>query len=130
MSIFKSGKTNTTGKQAERLAARYLKKHGLKAIAKNFYCRFGELDLVMLDTNVLVIVEVKFRAQNPTVSGIVSGLESIDYKKIKRIVRATNLFVQSEPSLQDFPIRFDVASVTGSLSKPTIDWHRGAFSVE
>ena len=42
-------KTPTIGKTVERYALNYLNKAGLKTIAQNWSCRFGEIDLIMLE---------------------------------------------------------------------------------
>ena len=40
---------NNTGAAAEQLAATFLTQKGLKLVAQNYNCRFGEIDLVMQD---------------------------------------------------------------------------------
>jgi uncharacterized protein (TIGR00252 family) len=49
------------GDAAEQAALDYLREHGLKLIARNYSCRGGEIDLVMLERNVLTLVEVRLR---------------------------------------------------------------------
>ena len=49
------------GKQAEESALRWLKKQKITHLQSNYHCRFGEIDLIMLDQNVLVFVEVRLR---------------------------------------------------------------------
>ena len=51
------------GQQGERLAKRYLEKHGQQFVAQNYRCRNGEIDLIMRDQSTLVFVEVKFRSK-------------------------------------------------------------------
>lgn len=46
----------------ERLAADYLRAHGLRIVQRNYRCRDGEIDLVAEDGETLVFVEVKTRA--------------------------------------------------------------------
>ena len=63
MSLFTQLKTKAAhlvrGETAEQQACDYLKKQGLKLIARNFRCKQGELDLIMQDKQTLVIVEVR-----------------------------------------------------------------------
>ncbi len=47
------------GKEYEDLAAEFLQKQGYKIIARNYHCRFGEIDIIATDDNELVFVEVK-----------------------------------------------------------------------
>ncbi|MGD8936565.1 MAG: YraN family protein, partial [Thiogranum sp.] len=49
-----------TGDSAEQLACRYLQTQGLKLLQRNFYCRGGEIDLVMQHGDSLVFVEVRY----------------------------------------------------------------------
>ena len=48
-----------TGNKGEDLATEYLEKKGYKIIERNFRTRFGELDIVCWDAQILVFVEVK-----------------------------------------------------------------------
>ncbi len=51
-----------TGPRGERAAARYLKRHGYRILARNLRNRYGEIDLIAQprdDRDVLVFVEVK-----------------------------------------------------------------------
>jgi putative endonuclease len=49
------------GQAAEQLAASHLERLGYAIVARNHRTRFGEIDLVALDGEVLVFVEVKAR---------------------------------------------------------------------
>ena len=49
------------GARAEALAAAFLAGRGLAVIARNVRNRFGEIDLVARDGDVLVFVEVRLR---------------------------------------------------------------------
>ena len=68
------------GREAERQALKYLQRRGLKLLKRNFLCRHGEIDLVMLHAGVLVFVEV--RARTPGRFG--SGMDSVDCHKQAR----------------------------------------------
>ena len=47
------------GYKAEEKALFFLEERGLKVVERNFRCRFGEIDLIMQDNDVLVFVEVR-----------------------------------------------------------------------
>lgn len=47
------------GREGERLAERYLRRQGLRLIARNVRTPTGELDLVMRERETVVFVEVK-----------------------------------------------------------------------
>lgn len=52
------------GQSFEALACKELQRVGLKLLARNYLSRFGELDLIMLDGDLLVFVEVRQRRQD------------------------------------------------------------------
>ena len=95
-----------TGEDAEAACCKYLKSQGLKLVDKNFSCRNGEIDLIMLDNETLVFVEVRFRKNN-TFGG---GLESITYAKQKKLRYTAELFLQQNSQYKN--ARFDVVSKT------------------
>ena len=49
------------GYKAEENALSFLVRQGLDVVERNFRCRFGEIDLIMRDGDVLVFVEVRKR---------------------------------------------------------------------
>lgn len=83
------------GKTGEELAKDYLSKKGFKIIASNFYIRFGEIDLIMVDRGVLVFIEVKVKV------GVNFGLpeEMITNKKLAQMKNMANIFVQKNQAL-------------------------------
>jgi len=112
-------KTIQQGKLAEDQACQYLQKQGLKLIEKNYRCRSGEIDLIMLDQKTLVFVEVRYRAKND----YGSALDSVDQSKIQKLISTANHYVSKHQP--DRPMRFDVIGFDASL-KP--NWIENAFS--
>lgn len=51
------------GSWAEEQASRYLAAKGYKILARNWHCRFGELDIVAKKDKVIHFIEVKARRQ-------------------------------------------------------------------
>ncbi|MFZ3041734.1 MAG: YraN family protein, partial [Thiobacillus sp.] len=47
------------GQSAEARAEAFLRTQGLKLVARNWRCRFGEIDVIMLDGSTLGVVEVR-----------------------------------------------------------------------
>ena len=109
------------GLAGEERAARHLSGHGLDVLLRNWRCRMGELDLVALDGNVLVIVEVRLRSRGD----FGGAAASITHAKRRRIVRATRHLLMRHPDLARLPVRFDVVALVGPEGR--IDWIRGAF---
>ena len=52
------------GNWAENIACQWLVKQGLTLKQKNFYTRYGEIDLIMSDSSQLIFLEVKYRKNN------------------------------------------------------------------
>ncbi len=106
------------GEKSEQQACRYLIKQGLLLVEKNFRSKYGELDLLMMDGQTLVIVEVRYRKSN--VYG--SAVESITAKKQLRIIAAAQYYMLVNKT--DSLIRFDVISMS---SDSDINWIKNAF---
>lgn len=114
----------TIGKKAEQLALEHLKARGLTFVARNFRCRLGEIDLVMLDGQCLVFVEVRFRKT----SRFASALESVDARKQRKLTRAGGLFLSRNPGFRNHAVRFDVIGLDGpSQDQYKLQWVRDAF---
>ena len=104
-------KTNNThsksnGAIAEDIAYSYLLKQGFSLITKNFYSRFGEIDLIMKDGTTTVSLEVKMRTK-----GIACGAESITYTKQQKLVKTANYYLLKYAKI-DIPCRFDAVIIT------------------
>jgi putative endonuclease len=115
--------TTTKGLQAEDFACDYLEKQGLKLLIKNYYCRCGEIDLIMQDGNEVVFVEVRSRKN----TFFMDPLESITLQKQKNIILTATNFLQKQRWLDTVNTRFDIIGITASNH---IDWIKDAFSDE
>lgn len=69
------------GQSGERLAADYLEEQGVRVIDSNWRCPNGEIDLVALDGDELVIVEVKTRRSRR----YGDPLEALTQAKVRRL---------------------------------------------
>ena len=113
------------GADAEALAATYLQHRGLVVIARNLRCRAGELDLVCLDGEVLVIVEVRLRMRDD----FGGALGSVTRAKQRKLIRATQFHWQRSPAWASRRLRFDVVALQpGEDAAPVITWIKGAFT--
>jgi len=102
--------TRLTGQQAEDRALRYLTRRNYQFITRNYYRRCGEIDLIMLKDNVLVFVEVRYRATPDQGHPI----ETVNSKKTKRIIKTAELFVIDHPQIMFNNMRFDIIGVAGN----------------
>ncbi len=115
--------TLSLGRQAEKLALDHLKRQGLKEVARNFRCRMGEVDLVMMHGDCLVFAEVRFRNQN----SYASAVASVDLHKQRKIIRTAAAFLGHHPQYSGCSVRFDVVGLDQSGDQSSLRWIRDAF---
>jgi len=96
-------KNRETGRAGEAIAARHLEKKGYTILEKNFSNKFGEIDIIAKDKNILVFVEVK------TKIGEDFGLpeEMITPGKLWRVRNMATMYLQGESA----PCRIDVVAI-------------------
>lgn len=115
------------GKKAEEAACQFLLKHGLKLLLKNYYCKHGEIDLIMQDGDYVVFVEV--RSRRYVQYG--SALESITTPKILRLIKTADHFLQAKGWSIKYGSRFDVVAIHQNSSvNSTIKWLKNAFQAD
>lgn len=94
------------GSKGESMVARFLKDNGYVIVARNYQCRFGEIDIIAENSELIIFVEVKTRKEKSAVP----IEEAVDLKKQKRmIITAEDFLVKTPTNKQP---RFDVALVT------------------
>ena len=120
--------TREQGEITENLACQYLENKGFKLLETNFYCRFGEIDLIMQDNDHLVFVEVRYRRN----TNFGSGAESITANKQSKLIKTASAYLQQHAKLAKNPARFDVISISGPIETTNInninfEWIENAF---
>ncbi len=108
-----------TGTQAENSAAAFLEQQGFEIVARNFLRRVGELDLVARQGDLLVVAEVRTRADDR----FGGAAASVTPAKQRRIAMTAALFLDHHPELRRCRVRFDVIVVR----QGRIEWLRHAF---
>lgn len=112
------------GRMAEDLALRYLQKHDMTLLERNFRSRFGEIDLIMQENNTIIFVEVRSRKN----TAFLHPAETIDHSKRTKIRRTSQVFMQKTPASSHFDWRFDVITLTGRReNEMKIEWIKSAF---
>nr|WP_275973329.1 YraN family protein [Pseudomonas marianensis] len=111
------------GQEAEDTAKHYLERQGLRLVQRNWSCRSGELDLVMLDGDTVVFVEVRYRRH----AAWGGALESVDRRKQQKLIKTAQLFLQRETRWARHPCRFDVIAIEAGRSSAAPNWIRNAF---
>jgi putative endonuclease len=112
------------GREGERVAERYLVKKGYRVVERNYRCRGGEVDLIVLDQRVVVFVEVKTRTKH----GFGSPLEAVEPRKQRRMILAAQLFLL-EKKLHGRDARFDVVGISWPGVQPVVEHVQNAFEI-
>ena len=97
------------GQEKEALAAQYLTEHGYQILERNHKNKCGEIDIIAEKDGLLVICEVKFRSSD----SFGDPLEAVDFRKQRRICRATAYYYASHHYNGNKPFRFDVLALYG-----------------
>ena len=112
-----------TGRWGEEQAEKFLKKAGLKIVARNVRVGYDELDLIGRQGDTLIFVEVKTRASED----FGRAASAVNRAKRKKLSRAAIRFIKNH-KLRPPYIRFDVVEVVGK--KPEIRHIQNAFQLE
>ncbi|HMO79064.1 MAG TPA: YraN family protein [Candidatus Paceibacterota bacterium] len=94
-------------------AKMFLMKHDFVIISQNYYCRYGELDLVALKQNIIHFVEVKSVSRETffNFSDYHFVGENFDHRKLNKI-KKTILFFTKEKNLNNYNYQIDLICVT------------------
>ena len=86
------------GNLAEDKASEFLLASGYSLIERNFYSRFGEIDIIAFKNEVLHFVEVK--------SGVdyESAVQNITPKKLSRLIKTAHVYMKKNSLDVDFMI--------------------------
>jgi putative endonuclease len=119
-------RTLDAGRWAEDRALEHLEACGLEVLARNYRCRFGELDLVMTHGTTLVFVEVRYRRNDR----FGRAADTVTPAKQRRLQYAARHFLARFPAGRLPACRFDVVSVSRPNYAPEILWIRDAFTAD
>ncbi len=109
----------------EQQAEAYLIQQGLSLLDKNYHCRYGEIDLIMMDSDYLCFIEVKFR-KNDSFGGTAY---SITASKQRKIIQTALHYIARNRRIQENPFRFDAVFIQPSSQHTStqIEWIQSAF---
>lgn len=105
------------GRRGERAAARYLRTLGYRILAANVSDALGELDLLALDGETLVVVEVRSTGSDRP-DAIEQTAASVDARKQQRVCRAATRFLAARRLLGKIALRYDVLVVAWPDGQP------------
>ena len=113
------------GRWGQKQGERFLRRKGLRMLARNFNCNTGELDLVMAnpEDRSVVFVEVKTRANE----NFTTAESCVTADKRRKIVSTAKYFLASY-KINNRPTQFDVVTVVlGKKGLPVIRHFEHAF---
>lgn len=118
------GDRASLGRWGEKQGEKFLRRSGLKPLARNYSCKLGELDLVMVAPDrTVVFVEVRSRSDEtfgPPEATVTAA-------KRERLTRAARHFLATH-RIEDRPLRFDILTVIlGPSGPPRICHYENAF---
>ena len=96
------------GRWGEDYVARVLERRGYTITARNWSCRFGEIDIIAENNDSLAFVEVKLRKNDR----YGAPREYVTWSKQRKLILAAELWLGDHPTEKQ--PRFDVAELYGS----------------
>ncbi len=116
--------TQLAGRLAEDAALSFLQAQGHELIARNFYCRRGEIDLITRHRQWLVFTEVRWRSR----TDFGGAACSLTHHKRQRIIATASYFLSKQKHWQQYLIRFDVMLFEGQPAAWQRHWLQAAFT--
>ncbi|MGR6836586.1 YraN family protein [Syntrophomonas erecta] len=110
------------GKKGEDLAVSFLTNQGYRILERNYYTRFGELDIICTRGGHIIFIEVKTR----TSERFGTPEEAVTPHKIEHIRRAALSYLSQCKSGYS-QIRFDVIAVRFQNGHPIFNHIENAF---
>ncbi len=110
------------GQQAQKFAEKFLKKKGLRILARNINTGPAEIDLIARHRREVVFIEVRSRWSDSDVR----PEETVNRTKQQRLIRGAQAFLKSR-RWEDRPVRFDVVAIDASIDPPAITYIPDAF---
>ena len=107
---------------SETKAGNFLQHRGLLLLEQNYYCYWGEIDVIMQDGQTIVFIEVRYRSHS-----ISAACLSITQERQQRLQRTAQHYLQAHPVIQQLPCRFDIVALSRQEGQLQIQWIKNAF---
>ena len=107
------------GSIGEDTAVRLLSCEGYEIVARNYRCRFGEIDIIGFDRNTYIFVDVKYRNDNR----FGEPACAVNLKKQRTICKIADYYRVCHHIGDNRACRFDVIAICGE----EIEWYENAF---
>lgn len=95
------------GQLGEDLATSFCRKQNFKIVKRNYRCRFGEIDLIASQGNVLHFIEVKNRTRD-----LIPGRYAVNASKQRHIGQSAQNYLLENQLSNDYLVSFDVIEIT------------------
>lgn len=114
------------GERGEDAAVAFLERGGMTIVERNWRCKAGEIDIVALDGDTLVMCEVKTR--RTAAKG--TPEEAVTPSKQRRYAKLTAAYVQAA-GIEPVEVRFDVITLLViAEDRALLRHYRAAFVLE
>lgn len=114
------------GERGEDAAVAFLERSGLTIVERNWRCQSGEIDIVALDADTLVLCEVKTR-RTPKKG---TAEEAVTPAKQRRYAKLAAAYVQAA-DIEPVSVRFDVITLLAiAEDRALLRHYRAAFVPE
>lgn len=112
---------NDIGTWGEEMARDHLRRNGYTVVEENSFIGHNEIDIIATKNATIAFVEVKTRS-----TPFVDPIDAIDTKKVRRIARAADSFLQTH-NVRHTP-HFDIITIIGTPEQGyTITHYPDAF---
>ncbi|NCQ89226.1 MAG: YraN family protein [Alphaproteobacteria bacterium] len=103
-------RTYDRGVAGEAQAVKYLQANGYEILSERYKTKYGEIDIIARQKNVIAFIEVKARVT------VEQALQSITPKMKMRIANAALFFLSECEAANQCDLRFDVIAIQSPLS--------------
>ncbi|WP_195988918.1 YraN family protein [Clostridium sp. D53t1_180928_C8] len=94
------------GAYGETIASDFLTTNGYKILDMNYRNRYGEIDIICENDNIIIFCEIKSRYTNT----FGSPIESVTYNKQKQIIKLSQVYLLYK-KYQNYNVRYDVIEI-------------------
>lgn len=112
------------GDRGEAMVADYLRQKGFIISARNYHSRFGEIDIVAENAELILFVEVKLRGAH----ALAQPAEFVDFAKRLRIISTAEYYIYNNGVV--LQPRFDVAEVFSENARWRLHYIENAFGAD
>ena len=111
------------GSVAEEAAVLFLEEKGVRILERNFRSYHGEIDIIAMEEQCILVVEVKMRSSRECGT----PAEAVNLRKQKRICYTFNYYRMKKQISENTAVRFDGLEVDRTFQ---CHWRKNAFDFQ